>query len=69
MPIICFASCSSLVDGLGDLDAAALAAAAGMDLRLDDGNVAAEPPGDLAGFGWRERHFAARHGNPEAREH
>ena len=36
--------------GLGELDAAALAAAAGVNLRLDDGDVAAEPPRDLAGF-------------------
>ena len=39
-----------LVGRLGELDAAAFAAPAGMDLRLDDGDVAAETPRDLAGF-------------------
>ena len=57
------------VGRLGDLDAAALAAAAGVDLRLDDGDVAAEPLGGVDRFGRRERHLAARHGNAEAREH
>ena len=59
-----------LVERPGDLDAAALAAAAGVNLRLDDATcVAAEPAGDLGGFGRRERHLAARHGDAEAREH
>ena len=57
-----------LVGRLRQLDAAALAAAAGMNLRLDDDDVAAEAAGDLAGFGGRERHFAARHGHAEPRE-
>ena len=42
-----------LVGRLRQLDAAALAAAAGVDLRLDDDDAAAETPGDLAGFGRR----------------
>jgi hypothetical protein len=54
---------------LRDLDAAPLAASAGVNLRLDDHNGAAEPPGDLARFGARERHLAARHGYAVAREH
>ena len=53
----------------GELDAAALAAAAGVNLRLDDGHVAAEAPGGVDRFGRRERHLAARDGNAEAREH
>ena len=68
MPSICFASCSASSGDLRELDAAALAAAAGVNLRLDDDDVAAEPPGDLADFVGRERHLAARHGNTEARE-
>ena len=35
---------------LGELDAAAFAAAAGMNLRLDDDDAGAETPRDLAGF-------------------
>ena len=52
----------------GNLDAAALTAAAGVNLRLDDGDSAAEPLGGVNGFGWCERNLAARHGNTEARE-
>ena len=52
-----------LVRALGELDAAALAPAAGMNLRLDDDRAAAEPAGDLAGFVRRERDFTARHGH------
>jgi hypothetical protein len=58
-----------LVGGLGDLDAAALATPAGMDLRLDDGNVAAQTFGDRTGFLGGEGHFAARNGHTEARQH
>src|SRR6185437_7321703 len=50
----------------GDLDAAALAAAAGMDLRLDDPDRAAEPLRGLRGFTDAESGIAARHGNAEA---
>ena len=42
-----------LVGVLGELHAAALAAAAGVNLRLDDDGAAAEPLGDLAGLGRR----------------
>ena len=45
---------------LGELDAAGLAAAAGMNLRLDDGDRAAEPLGDVVNFFRGERHFPAR---------
>ena len=44
---------------LGELDAAGLAAAAGVNLRLDDRNGAAEPVGDVVGFFGCERHFPA----------
>jgi hypothetical protein len=44
---------------LGELDAAGLAAAAGMNLRLDDGNRSAEPLGDVVNFFRCERHFPA----------
>ena len=53
----------------GDLDAAALAAAAGVNLRLDDGHAAAEALGGVDRFGRCERNLAARDGNAEAREH
>jgi hypothetical protein len=52
-----------LVGRLGQLDAAALAAAAGVDLRLDDHDRAAETPCNFGGLGRREGHFAARHGD------
>ena len=68
IPIICLASCSASSGGLGELDAAALAAAAGVNLRLDDHDAAAEAACDLAGFRCRERHFSARHGHTEPRE-
>ena len=48
---------------LRELDAAAFAASAGMNLRLDDDRAAAEPSGDLTGFVRRERDLAARHGH------
>ena len=46
---------------LDDLDAAALAASAGVDLGLHDGHAAAETPGDRAGLLGRERDFPAGH--------
>ena len=46
---------------LHDLDAAALAAAAGMNLRLDDDDAAAEPLGNRARFVGGERDLAAGH--------
>ena len=52
-----------------ELDAATLAAPAGVDLCLDDGDAAAKTPGDLAGFLCGERDFAARNGDTEARQH
>ena len=57
-----------LVRALRQLDAAALAAAARMNLRLDDDHRAAEALGDLAGFGGVGRDFAARHGHAVARQ-
>ena len=56
------------VPRLGELHAAALAAAARVDLRLDDDQAAAKAAGDLARFDRRERHFPARHGNAVTRE-
>ena len=53
---------------LGQLHAAALAASAGMNLRLDDDGAAAEPPGNLAGLGRVERHLALRNGHAIPRE-
>ena len=53
---------------LGDLDPPALAAAARMNLRLDDTESAAELFGDLTGFGRSGGHFPARHRNAKARE-
>ena len=41
MPRICLGVLLGLVGGLGDLDAAGLAAAADLDLGLDDGHAAA----------------------------
>ncbi len=46
---------------LGKLDAAGLAAAAGVNLRLDDGNGAAEPLGDVVSFFGSKCHFPAGH--------
>ena len=68
MPIISPRELLGLVGRLGELDAAALAAAAGVDLRLDDDDAAAEAAGDVAGFGGVERDLAARHGHAVARE-
>ena len=58
-----------LIGRFRELDAAALPAPAGMNLRLDDGDAAAKTPGNLAGFLRRERDFAARNGHTEARQH
>ena len=52
-----------LVRALGELDAAALPAAARMNLRLDDDGAATEPPRDLSGLIRRERNFTPRHGH------
>ena len=49
MPRIFAAVAWASVGALDDLDAAALAAAAGVDLRLDDDRAAAEPVGDARG--------------------
>ncbi len=56
-----------LVGALDQLDAAALAAAAGVDLRLDD-DRAAQAFGDFAGFGRVERHLALGNRHAVARE-
>ena len=56
---------------LRDLDAAALAAAAGVDLRLDHdaiGAVGEEPARDFECFIEGVRHLAARHGNTVLRK-
>ncbi len=50
MPIIVPAMASASVGRLGELDAAALAAAAGVNLRLDDDDAAAETARDFAGL-------------------
>ena len=50
-----------LVGRLGQLDAAALPASAGVDLRLHDDEVSAEATRDVAGFGGVKGDFAARH--------
>ena len=68
MPIIARASFSASSGDSRELDAAALAAAAGVNLRLDDDDAAAEAAGDVAGFAGVERDFAARHGHAVARE-
>ena len=57
------------VGRLGELDAAALSAAAGVNLRLDDDDMSAETTGDLARFGSVERDFTARHRHTVAREY
>ena len=44
---------------LGELDAAGLAASAGMNLRLDDGNGAAKALGDVVSFFGSKCHFPA----------
>ena len=62
---------SASVDVLGDLHAAAFAAAAGVDLRLDDdafGAVGEEPLGDFERFIEGVRHLAPRHGNAVLRQ-
>jgi signal transduction histidine kinase len=58
-----------LADGSRQLHAAALAAATGVNLRLDDAHLAAEPAGNIGRFGGCKGHFAARHGHSVAREH
>ena len=57
-----------LVGPLHDLDAAAFAAPAGVNLRLDDGHGAAETPGNRAGTSGAVCHFAARHRHAVFRE-
>src|ERR1044071_674665 len=52
----------------GELDAAALAAAARVNLRLYDDDTRAEPFGDGCRFGSVENDFAARNRDAEARE-
>ena len=68
MPIISPAMRSASSGDSRQLDAAALAAAAGVNLRLDDDDLAAEAAGDLARFGGVERDFAARHGHAVPRQ-
>ncbi len=57
-----------LVGRSRELHAAALAAAAGVNLRLDDDELAAEAACDLARLGAVERNFTARHGDAVARK-
>ena len=57
-----------LVERLRDLDAAALAAAAGVDLRLDDPHLAAERLRGLDGLVDGKRRNAARNGHAEPAE-
>jgi hypothetical protein len=52
-----------LVDRPGELDAAALAAAAGMDLRLDDPDRAAQFARRTLGLGGGVGHLALQHGH------
>ena len=54
---------------LRELDAAAFAAAAGVDLRLDDARCRRRGGARCRRLRRRERHLAARHGHAEAREH
>src|SRR4051812_30727182 len=56
------------VGRLRQLDAAALSAAARVDLRLDDNDASAETTSDLAGFRGIERNLAARHRHTVTRE-
>ena len=65
MPRIWPASCLDLVERARELDAAALAAAAGVDLRLDDPDRAAELLRRLDGLLHAEGRVAARHGHAE----
>ena len=51
-----------------DFDATALTPAAGMNLRLDDRDVAAQPSRDVAGFRRRKRDFTPRNGHAETRQ-
>ena len=60
MPRICLAAASARRRVVGQLDAAGLAAAARVDLRLDD-DPAAQPLGDRARLGRRVGHLAVRH--------
>ena len=53
---------------LDDLDAAALPAAARVNLRLDDDGAAAEAIGDGPRFVGGERDLAARHGHAVTRK-
>ena len=55
---------SRLLRTLGDLDAAAFAAAAGMNLRLDDRHAAAEAVGDSLRVSRVEHDFARGTGTP-----
>ena len=52
-----------LLDRAGELDAAALAAAAGMDLRLDHPDRPAQRPGGLLGLLGRVGDLPAQHGD------
>ena len=65
MPRIWPASWLDVVERAGELDAAALAAAAGVDLRLDHPDRAAEPLRRLAGFANAECRVAAGHRHAE----
>jgi hypothetical protein len=57
-----------ILGALRQLDTAALAAAARVDLRLDDNHGAAQTAGDVVGFSRRGGDFAARHGDAVTRK-
>ena len=57
-----------LIGRSSDLDASALAAAAGVNLRLDDHDIAAQTSRDVAGFCRRKCDFTARNWNTEPGE-
>ena len=63
MPRMSLACCFASAGRLGELDAAALAAAAGVDLRLDDDDGGAEPLRGLLGLGRRLGQPALGHGD------
>ena len=64
MPIILAARASASAGVCGELDAAALAAAAGVDLRLDD-DARPDALGDRPGLRRRFGDLAARHADAE----
>ena len=68
MPRICTAADSAAVGTVDDLDAAALAAPAGMDLRLHH-HTAPEPARNIARLLRRLRDLPPRHGHTKGPQH